>query len=407
MASNSGTSKRRRTAADTLHISDLSIGILVDVSAYLNKPSRAILAVAFTSSFWQNDDLMHRLPPISTAIVSASQWDILDFEDVEKELANKLTDDDVNAVLKCINAHDVLKRLKLCGCVNIEGHGLNPLRGSVVLEQIDLSLVRKYEDPRIKSIPKISYETVVPILDSLISADGCSLKHIVFPHIWHVGERRESDESFQRRYNTMFMRRSNSCSHCNANMRDHEYWMSGNVHCNVCYDCLKPFCEECDDEVGLENGILTYCHYCEKDFCQDCVPRIQCADNNCHEMVCSGCAETCLVCEERKCANCLFYCEYCKRIRCADCSSYYGSCEGIGCTKAHCSDCYDGKECDVKPCEECDSFYCSGCRVEKVKKDGMASCRSCAADITPLVVVDEMNKLRKENKELRAKAARG
>ena len=39
-------------------------------------------------------------------------------------------------------------------------------------------------------------------------------------------------------------------------------------------------------------------------------------------------------------------------------------------------------------------------------KDGMASCRSCAADITPLVVVDEMNKLRKENEELRAKAAR-
>jgi len=36
----------------------------------------------------------------------------------------------------------------------------------------------------------------------------------------------------------------------------------------------------------------------------------------------------------------------------------------------------------------------------------MASCRSCAADITPLVVVDEMNKLRKENEELRAKAAR-
>ena len=121
MASNS-TNKRRRTAANTLHISDLPIGFIADVSAYLPKPSRAILALAFTSSsLLQNNDLMHRLQPISTAIVSASQWDILDFEDVEGELANKLTDDDISAVLKSINAHDVLKRLKLCGCTTITG----------------------------------------------------------------------------------------------------------------------------------------------------------------------------------------------------------------------------------------------------------------------------------------------
>ena len=143
MASNI-TNKRRRTAADTLCISDLPIGFIADVSAYLPKPSRAILAVALSapSSSWRNND-MHRLSPISTAIVSASQWDILDFEDVEKELANKLTD--VHALLKSINARDVLKRLKLCGCVNITGKGLNPLQGSVVLEQIDIGLVRKHE----------------------------------------------------------------------------------------------------------------------------------------------------------------------------------------------------------------------------------------------------------------------
>ena len=39
--------KRRRPASDTLHISDLPIGFIVDVSAYLAKPSRAILAIAF------------------------------------------------------------------------------------------------------------------------------------------------------------------------------------------------------------------------------------------------------------------------------------------------------------------------------------------------------------------------
>ena len=121
MASNN-TNKRRRTAADTLHISDLPVGFIADVSAYLEKPMKAILAVAFSaSSLWKNDKLMHRQTPISAAIISASQWDILDFEDVEKELAKKLTDDDISAVLKSINAQDVLKRLKLCGCINITG----------------------------------------------------------------------------------------------------------------------------------------------------------------------------------------------------------------------------------------------------------------------------------------------
>jgi hypothetical protein len=107
MASNSGINKRRRTASDTLHISDLPIGFIADVSAYLPKPSRAILAVAFTSSpLWQNNDLMHQLSPISKAIISASQWDILDFEDINKELAYELTDYDISTVLKSINAQD-------------------------------------------------------------------------------------------------------------------------------------------------------------------------------------------------------------------------------------------------------------------------------------------------------------
>ena len=54
MASNS-INKRRRTAADTLHISDLPIGFITDVSAYLPKPSRAILAAALSapSSSWK------------------------------------------------------------------------------------------------------------------------------------------------------------------------------------------------------------------------------------------------------------------------------------------------------------------------------------------------------------------
>jgi len=131
MATND-TSKRRRTANDTLHITDLPVGILVDVSTYLSKPSRAIFAAAITapSSSWKNDNLMHRLSDRSRAIISPLQWDTLDFADIESNLAKKLTDNDIHAILQCISAQDVLKRLKITGCVNIVGHGLKPISRS-------------------------------------------------------------------------------------------------------------------------------------------------------------------------------------------------------------------------------------------------------------------------------------
>ena len=81
MASNI-TNKRRRTADNTLHISDLPIGFMVNVAEYLPKPSRAILAVALSASSYPLCKLKytdHNISPISTAIISAQQWDILDF----------------------------------------------------------------------------------------------------------------------------------------------------------------------------------------------------------------------------------------------------------------------------------------------------------------------------------------
>jgi len=335
MASNTNTNKRRRTAADTLHISDLPAGFIADVSEYLPKPSRAILAVAFTSSsLWQNDNLMHRLSPISKAIISASQWDILDFEDVEKELAKKLIDYHLDAILKSINAHDVLKKIKLCGCVNITGIGLHPLQGSIVLEQIDLSLVGKYETPIVKA--KISQEVVVPILDSIISSDGCSLKHIMFPrHLRGKNARSVSLNQFRERYDMFYDSRGLSCSNCNAEISD-IVWMR-TFQNNVCYDCLKPFCSDCTDENG---ETLNYCVLCEKDFCVECVSRTECCTGDCGNNTCSGCAERsqCQQCNATKCGDCLYTCDECKRTRCKGCVSYHH--EG---KKSYCADCYHAK----------------------------------------------------------------
>jgi len=147
----------------TESILDLPIGILLDVSEYLSKPSKALLAVAMTAStsqaLWKKDiNLQPQLSEISTAIISPSlQWQTLDFSDVDKSLSENLSDDDIAALLTCINAKDTLKKLILTGLVNIVGHGLYPLRGSNVLEQVDLSLASKYENPDIQTKPKISH----------------------------------------------------------------------------------------------------------------------------------------------------------------------------------------------------------------------------------------------------------
>lgn len=57
----------------------------------------------------------------SSAIIAATtpSWQVLDFSDIEKCLAAKLTDDHMHAILRCFDAPNNLKRLNLAGCLNI------------------------------------------------------------------------------------------------------------------------------------------------------------------------------------------------------------------------------------------------------------------------------------------------
>jgi hypothetical protein len=82
-------------------LSDLPTGALAHLSRILASPSRALFAVALTS----------RDADSSSAIVGG-QWDALDFGDIEKELAAKLSDDDISGVLLCV---DAVSTLKNCG----------------------------------------------------------------------------------------------------------------------------------------------------------------------------------------------------------------------------------------------------------------------------------------------------
>ena len=112
-------------------LSCLPDGIIAHVASYLPTPSKALFAVALTAppSSWLKRERMGGQPSASETtrlLLSQSQWDALHFEDVGEDLAARLTNDDVESVLICIDAVHNLKELKLTlACRNVWGRNLS------------------------------------------------------------------------------------------------------------------------------------------------------------------------------------------------------------------------------------------------------------------------------------------
>ena len=181
--------KRRRVvvAAHPVCINDLSAEILKEVATYLAPPSRLLFTVAITPRISPYETIMarSRSKTQKSPSIAGTDWATLDFGQIEKELASKLSDEDVRDVLLHINAANKLEKLLLTNCTNITGAGLSPLSGSSTIEQIDLSIVEKFQSPKLFPVPRISLKIVLPILDSIISNEAvCKLKHLHFHKAW-------------------------------------------------------------------------------------------------------------------------------------------------------------------------------------------------------------------------------
>ena len=85
--------KRRKTDGSVAtSLGDLPIGILEHTASFLSAPSRALFAVALTTN--ENNS-----PGENYSSIAGSDWDSLNFGEIEKELAARLSDDDLSAVL--------------------------------------------------------------------------------------------------------------------------------------------------------------------------------------------------------------------------------------------------------------------------------------------------------------------
>ena len=373
------------------NICSLPDPLLVNVSEYLALPSRALFAVSLHTDGRDISDMRTRM--------NVQTPDLLDFGDLEKELAMRLTDQDLGSILNCIGAKDNLKKLKLTNCRGIIGHGLAPLRQSVVIEQIDLSLVGKFESPILEGDILLSESGTLPILQSIVDMEGSVLKLIVFPQSWSAAADtvsqplRQFIESYEQHLDAQrFCCASERCGRSIINRADnvHDSWIS--THNNTtrqletCYECGDMSCRECSDDFILD---ITHCDQCKKAFCQKCVPEAYC-ENECHYNgpFCSGCkpsttcsnceytfcqdcgVDKCDVCEDGVCEGCqmrdrdtLRTCANCDRKLCYSCCKVQ-FCGGYECCEVICYDCQpEDWECEW--CSDHDEFY--DYRAPKVK----------------------------------------
>ena len=386
--------KRRRLSAvdgphqDARRLADLPSGILAHAASFLAAPSRSLFAIALDEIVTPNEER-------SSAIVG-NQWDTLDFGEIEQDLAKKLSDYDVVRVLQCIDAVNKLKRLKLTNCTNIIGTGLVPLRGSLVIEQIDLSVVYDNQGPDINPVPQISCEHIFPILDSIIEREDCALMHLHFPKVWRREPSTDSEfHAFILRYNEMRAGREEiNCLKCHSLLPSTgDEWIETDTdadnyygaYWNTCYGCLKHYCYRCDDEEGKKK--LHVCDTCQRDYCEDCSKMNHCYGcahkicNDCYNYKCAKCNdEFCLECVEK--GESVHKCEYCNKVYCHECSE-----DDTGIHICH-------------RCNTCNTKCCKDCLLQRYRQEQL-QCTKC---INRSVAMDESlerKQLQEENEQLK------
>ena len=376
--------KRRRTSSpnddNILSLSTLPGDHLATVSSYLAPTSTLLLACALSapsSSFrtvnwldWKRDEsLTNESKAILTSIGSTTE--ILDFGDVG-DLASKLSDDDIAALLLCIDAKIKLKKLLLTGCKRIVGHGLESLCGSTVLECISLHL----------PMESLSTSVITPILDSIVDSDGNSLREIKVTNMKHA-KNEPAVGKFLAKFNKLFSN-GDKCEDCvDAVQRglvgeDFEIPTAS----LTCFECFESLCGTCDNYSDYR---MRTCSHCDLTFCGKCVGR------------------SCYICNK-------FYCSECEDIDIVGAPKTGKYCDR--CNYAFCINCIDPDRTRGRICE-CDG--CRGVHTDALfarNKKQKEEINELKGEITLMHsnigdLAEENEELRREIEELRKKMSPG
>ena len=393
MATNNSIKRRKTEQGVAACLVDLPIGIFEHTAGFLAPISRALFAVALTN------DENNNSPGENYSSIAGSDWDTLDFGEIEKVLAVRLSDDDIRDILQHIDAVNNVKRLKLTNCTNITGVGLEPLRGSTMIEQIDLSLVGDGENPRLLDPnPPISLQAVLPILDSIIRAEGCVLKYLQFPFTWRRNRSTDSEfHAFILRYHQMWVTRDTvTCLYCDEDLLESgQHWILPHdgrwygTQNHVFYQCTNHYCSDCSEEDGNRN--FAYCDQCQRDYCKNCVKVDDC--ERCGELTCEHCSN-------------FTECDKCNGKFCAGCAECYPPTVCVYCGVSYCDDCNDGVD-GVRFCDQCPKSCCNSCRL-RMCQERISDCDDCIKLLPQNTLVaqlrrlqEEVGHLKNENRELK------
>lgn len=116
----------------SISLFDLPIESLTNIASYLRKSSRALFTVAL--AYDHNNVQVRDLCGIRSlhswrkqlSAVGGERWDILDFGDLERDLARRLCDSDIEAVLLFFDAVHIIGS---CDCLIVpilKDHAWNP-----------------------------------------------------------------------------------------------------------------------------------------------------------------------------------------------------------------------------------------------------------------------------------------
>ncbi len=355
-----------RMSSSCQSINSLPDSILQFIGDYLPRSSRAMMASALSRS-------------------ACFDSDTLDFGDIDRDLAPKLTDSDMSSILVSIDAINRLKVLRIIGCTNISGVGLEPIRGSTVLERMDLSTssvatIVSDDDPLSSNFPwsfTLSEEAVIPILDSIIARKDRALTLLELPVVWKKNKSAQL-AAFMERYNNVQSSRTCSCCECSADFQA-SLWMNPfkdssdwGQQRHTCYECTNNICHDCEG---------AFCDECNKIFCENCCPMMYCECGKASCMDCFG-VEFCESCNGTFCIECrpICLCECCNRNRCMDCAIHLFCTQ---CTKSNCIQC--ANEDNVQWCEVCEEDNCNDCRYNALK-DGSLDCKGCRGLLLPRII---------------------
>ena len=346
-------SKRRRTVDDINSITQLPHDFLSAIADYLPQISRGLLAVALTapSASFHTTTCSRKYKtelsdagkavlssiktPSAYSIISLdrscvegkkrmeeiqkARWEILDFSDID-DLAGKLSDDDIGALLVSIKAKKKLKVLNVASCSKLVGGGLWPIGGSTILERINLPLPT--------TCKPLSIETISNILQSIIDAsdnplDRVALVKDITCKLMKCDDRGKSPiKDFILELNQLLIN-VEKCEICEESYEqdDDDEPSPCDVTCFECYKCLCYGCIHHDI-------IIEKCDNCGFWLCRECDYFAKCT--GCDSNYCSNCAEyddvdaavTCrrYDCEQQTCFECKPY-----SYGCGDCLEIHTS----------------------------------------------------------------------------------